>query len=770
MAKAKIHKKNVIDSGRQTERTLLWHIAFWGLAVLLFLPPFFRGLFFATEQRKALLFAIIILLLVCLWKWLRKDYTVLSHPMDYFMLALPAVYIIASFNSINSGLAVDEIVKAILYFIVYWLVVQLIRDLRDAETLIYVIYGSAILVALAALMTATGLINIKDGFSNERLASSFQYANALASFMAAVFAMGVYLWWKFSCQVNENQDYKARVYKYISFLIAVGNCLLVAVLVGAKSNGGFIVFGLGVLLMLVLVPGINRLFVLIHMAMVAVPAAGIIFFFLVNVKEKHATLAWLWVLAGLILTVVLQWLFLTIIQKIFQKENPSRKLLIGGLTFIVIMGLFISFTSLGEIKVLTGKFKADSLAHRVYFIEDAINMVKERPVFGWGGGGWQEAYQYFQSYSYVSRQVHSHYIQVAVETGAAGILAVAGLWLSFLYTLYRAYRKRDKMLTTFLGVSVLIFGIHAAVDFDLSLSALSLVLYTSMAVIRNIDRGIFEEMPPAVVRKNTGKPVLILTASIGLLALLLVIPLLTAQSYYRNAMDLYKKGDKSAVTYMEKAVFYDPFHVEYRVALSDLHRAVGQLDKSLTDMNQALLRSKYSPDIRAGLSQFVLQGGDPKKAVKYAEEAIELAPWQIAYYEFAGNVYKSAGLMELKNKNLQEANKHFSAALNLPKKIQEKRNSLDSFKQKYSNSLGTTPKIALTTGVSEFLVGNIKDASVNLKRALDDQNTKGEAYVWLGLLSEKQGDLKSAEKNLNEAKKISPQLENSYQELKHLLM
>jgi tetratricopeptide (TPR) repeat protein len=430
----------------------------------------------------------------------------------------------------------------------------------------------------------------------------------------------------------------------------------------------------------------------------------------------------------------------------------------------------VSLTLTNEIKSLTGKFKADSLAHRIYFVEDAFNMVKERPLFGWGGGGWQEAYRYFQSYGYNSTQVHSHYIQVAVETGIAGLLAIAGLWMSFLLALFRAYRKKDRLLTTFLGVCALIFGIHAAVDFDLSLSALSLVLYTTMAIIRNVDRGIYEQDSEPVRKGAKGRIGLAINASAGLIILILLIPILSAQYCYNEAMSFYKQKDvDKALIYMQKSAFYDPFYSEYHVALSDVYRLTGKLDMAMDEMNEALLRSKYNPDIRTRLANIALQQGDYQNAVKYAEEAIEMAPWQISYYELAGSTYNSIGLIELKNKRFREADKYISLAIKLPNRVQDKRKGLDPFKQKNSYSLGITPKFALTTGISNFLMGNIKEASANLKRASGDKDLKGEAYVWLSLLSEKQGDTKSAEKYLNEANKISQQLENTYNELKHLL-
>lgn len=774
MAKRVDKNKAKVTKAVGPENNILHTIALAGLGLLLFLPPFFQGLFFAPGQQKALFFAILVFWLVLYWKWSTKNNSFFSHPLDYFMLALPFVYVISSFNAVNYGLAVDAVVKSLLCFIVYWITVQLARSRKDIEIVLWVIYTSAVMVALTGLMAATEIIYIKDGVLNGRLASSLQYPNALASYMAAVLALGSYLWWKYSHKNMDISIQKAKLYKYISFLIAIGNFLLLALLIGAKSNGGFIVFVLGVLMVIAFLPRINRLLFMIHLAIITVPAAGSIYLFLNSVKDKHAYKAWLWVGVGIILAAGLQWIYLKIVAGVLRKENMSYRLLVSVIVLVVIMCLVVSLTFADELKSLIGNFKLYSLMHRVYFMEDAFNMLKERPVLGWGGGGWQEAYQSFQSYSYISREVHSHYLQVAVETGMAGLMILMGIWSSFLLAVYRVYRKYNqsenvRVLIVFVTVLAMIFGIHALVDFDLSMAALSLVLFVSMALIRNIDSSSFEQEHPSA-KEGAGNIGLTMAFAVGFMVLILLIPLLAGQSYLKKGTEYYGKKDiKGAITYIQKAAFYDPLHVDYHLALSDLYRFSGQLDSATAEMSEALLRSKYNPDIQVRLSNIALQREDFENAVRYAEKSIEMAPWQIVYYEYIGTVYKSAGLSELQNKKPQEADKYFSLAINLPKRIQEKRNSLDSFKQKYSNSLVTTPKIALTIGVSEFLLGNTKEASVNLKKALGDKSIKGEAYVWLSLLSEKQGALKLAEKYLNEAKKVSPQMENSYQELRQLL-
>ena len=129
--KLEARKRKSVQNNKEVKEAggnYLHTIAFWGLAVLLFLPPYFRGLFFAPEQEKALIFAAVILWVAWLWKWLNRDYSFLSHPLDYFVLAFPATYLISSFQAVNHGLALDEVVKTTLYFTVYWLASRLVRN------------------------------------------------------------------------------------------------------------------------------------------------------------------------------------------------------------------------------------------------------------------------------------------------------------------------------------------------------------------------------------------------------------------------------------------------------------------------------------------------------------------------------------------------------------------------------------------------------------------------------------------------------------------
>ena len=80
--------------------------------------------------------------------------------------------------------------------------------------------------------------------------------------------------------------------------------------------------------------------------------------------------------------------------------------------------------------------KAMSDTKRIAITTDAVGMALERPLLGWGAGMFPLAYPAYRSFYNMKfvNQAHNDYIQLLVETGAAGFIAGLG----FLVLLYRA--------------------------------------------------------------------------------------------------------------------------------------------------------------------------------------------------------------------------------------------------------------------------------------------------------------------------------------------
>lgn len=50
-----------------------------------------------------ILLAALVFWVVFMWRWLQRDNRVLANPLDYFALALPAMYILSAFGAANKG-------------------------------------------------------------------------------------------------------------------------------------------------------------------------------------------------------------------------------------------------------------------------------------------------------------------------------------------------------------------------------------------------------------------------------------------------------------------------------------------------------------------------------------------------------------------------------------------------------------------------------------------------------------------------------------------
>ncbi|NHM28235.1 hypothetical protein G7K71_14860 [Desulfofundulus sp. TPOSR] len=508
MAKAtattsRVNRTRELAAMTATARPWIYQVSFWGLAALLFFPPFFRGLFFPPEQELALMGAAVIFWFTWLWKHGQRDYSFLSHPLDYFTLALPLVYVIAAFGAVNYGLAVDEIVKNILYFLAYWVAVQVVEQEEDAGRLLHVIYLAAAGVALAGLFTATGLVYIKDGFLNGRIYSTFQYPNALASYLALAGFLGLFLWAHYGSRtVGESitdrvllktlprRLLECRPYGYF---YAAANFIILAVLFGTKSRGGLLITGAVFVLYLIGLHWQKRLPVLLHALYVGGLGYTASHKFIAAAMAKQMGTAWLWILGGLALVLAGQWAYgfaeRRFLSPWFEDKKRVNMALASIILACLVAGAAVLTTHPEVMEKVTSFTYLRNAFSRAYFVKDAMIMIKDRPLLGWGGGGWEEAYRAYQGYLYNSNEVHSHYFQVAVETGVVGLLVLLGIWVSYLWAAHRAYWKApagstSRAMVWAMTAGALAVGLHAAVDFDLSLSALTLALWTLFACVR----------------------------------------------------------------------------------------------------------------------------------------------------------------------------------------------------------------------------------------------------------------------------------------------
>jgi tetratricopeptide (TPR) repeat protein/O-antigen ligase len=763
---------------KKTTGTSQWELshslAFWGLALLLFLSPYFRGLYFPAEQEKALIFTVGVFWLAWLWKWSRQNYSFISNHLDCFVLAFPAVYLISAFQAVNYGPAVDKVLQSTLYLLVYWLASRLIRNEKDIMNILRVIYISAIGVALAGLAAATGIIYITKGIVDGRICSVLQYPNTLGSYLVAIMFIGLYLWRR--AGKAETCRSFAGIKNMNQYLYAAANFLLFAVFIGTKSQGSFLVFLFAIVLFFIVIPKGDRLPVFIHFAIFSLFSSITIWFFLRAVADGKMALAWLWFLIGLIFVLAAQTLYSFSENKGMPGWISGHKniLLFAFCFLLLIIACFIGAgvyaNTHGDIvRMGIDKIRLRNAAERMYFYKDALKMFRERPLLGWGGGGWEEAYRAYQGYFYNSDKVHGYYFQVLVETGIIGILALLGIWASFLHLAHRLFHqaKSDdakKFLLCVIMISAVSLGLHAAIDFDLSLSAVALVIWTMFGLARGIGIHAGAEIEEKKIKKhvplNYVVPVSVLAVSISVVAL--TVSLAMAGNYSAQVgTKVQSQSVNQSIELLKKASAYNPFNADYHSNIARLYQYQGNYEEAIIQAEKAVELSKYSAVRYTELANlFYYREDGSAEAVKNAEKALSAAPFQIERYEFLAKIYFNAGYKDLLAGNRDMAKLYFEKASVVPDRINDITATLNDIEKrlwKDSPMIAPTAAVKLNVGKSQYFLGRWPEAKQNLEDALADTEVGGEATLWLAVLRKQQGRSQEAQDLLAELEESDPE-------------
>lgn len=751
-------KKVKLDSleeitNKEPKTNVFFYLAFSCFVILLFYPPYFRGLFFQGEQQWALLIAGCLFALTWFWKFANREITFLKKPLDFFALLLVGAYILSSFGAANSRLAVAEIVKYAIYFFIFWLSSQLVRRDYDVRILLHSIYISGVGVALAGIMCATNLIYIKDGFVDGRIFSTMQYPNALAAYLVSLVFIGLFL-----C---------AKGNKISRYLYGVGNYILLLIYIATGSRGGVLLFPVAALIFFLGLPKKYRLSIVGHFITVGIAAIVGSHKLSAYLMEGNHIGAWQWFFLGVLVVLVGQ-----VLQYINNKAGKREvAIILMTMLLIVIIGGLIKYSDTESVaKILPSKIvnridkislKEGNVQERFIFWKDAMEIVKEHPVFGLGGGAFEETYRRYQSYFYSSTQVHNHYVQMWAEIGTFGILIFLGLWISYFHTVWKLWWKQENHETKFLVWSMfstaMMLGMHAFLDFDLSLSAITIVLFAMFGLTRGIERYSNSEYK-VLDAKNFGKVKMIYQSAVvgvTLVIMIFISMLHMGRAEARNAAIDFKNQDlELAKAHFEKAIKLDPFNVDYRADLAKVYMNIGDKDKAIDVIESAVDKAPYNSQILGDAANIYFSNKNFDKVVEYSELAVEKFPFNIYLWERLSYWYFVAGLQAFQIGDDNLAFDLMQNATEVPGKVEAKMSEMTEFHKKRWKKhilplMTITPHIRLYNGIGSYFVHDWVTAEKNMKILLinvNDEKLKGEAAMWLSIMYEKQGKNVEAEK------------------------
>lgn len=731
------------------------------MALLYLLTPLFKGSFFPSTQYRALVFISLVFILV-LYDWNKN--TGLSfrmHLLDVFILALPVIYFAGIFRAANYGLALNEFIKYVLYCLTYFTVRYIVGKNRNGtHFLLQAVFFSAVVVALAGFLSASGVVAVKDSFYAQRISSTLQYPNSLACCLGAASFLGLFLW-------AASLENSSKIRSFLTpwpYLYNAGTYFVLTALAGARSIGGLAAFAVVFVIFLILVEYRHRLFVLASIIVtgpVSLLAGRKIVSSLIL---SNFIQAWFWLILGLLVVIAYQVLLSKVlVNSLLRLENRRRavNIVLGGAFILAVAGaaVYTSTIFTGSFKELGGRLQTGSF--RVDFLEDAARMYLDRPLLGWGGGAWGELYRSYQQYYYNSTQVHSFYGQVAVESGTLGLLAVAGIWICFLLAAFRLYKKGKESgtIAAVVAAAVMIGG-HSALDFSLSHSSIAVVLWTMFGIVSGIYFSTDKQDRMEKNRSSGTKRIYVLASTITIIVFLVSFSLAVSDKLFYSS---YPKDVRN----MELAQKLNPLNSKYYYLSSLLHLNNKEKEKALEHAKKAVALGRYNGENYLNLSYIAFQAGEYDLAYRNAEKGVALAPLVNGCYEYYSHVSYTVAIEKFKVGDKKEAREFLDRTIAINRKLAQKMNSLtEEQKKKWEGAELPAPSgtMLLNAGVAAVLLDDWKVASENLKpiSGSGDKRLKSEALFWLSIMNNELGNQEEALKLLKQSTDLNPSLAQKY--------
>ncbi len=634
--------------------------------VLLFYLPIWRGLYDDLSMAVTSIFTAILLLGAIALKIKKQEYRFLNTPLDIAVLLYAAAYLLAIINAVHIGEAIWGFLKALNYFLVYMLVCQVIPDLQSARTVLKTLLASATAVAVIGLMAATGYSDYPGAFVENHIMSTLQYHNTTAAYLGAMSFVGFALLLA-PAERSRRFIYSGAVY------------LMLLVTVTAISKGALLMVMAAALILFLGIPARYRwvyVYNLFYIFAIAFLASSLLVPRITGGEPGSGVII---ILAGLLLTLVGQ-----LLRNYLQHISQARFFRISALTALMVLvigaGVFITSPAgqnmmpedLKKEILEVADFSDASYVYRADFIRWGMDIARDYPLTGSGAGGWRALMSHYQDYRYFTADAHNHVIQVLVEAGVFGMMVYIAIWVLAIIAVIRFSRRstqgqegttgEERILLGGTFVAALAIGLHALIDFDLSIPALFIILVSLLAVINQIS-GYYNANTN--VSQHGGWPRLILPALLAILLLYGSSRAALGLIYAEKGIEELKSIERgtntigtqreTAITFLEKAAIYDPLNAEVQVNLSKCYaslyldlarqespRAPNAYQQTLESIEKAEHLMPFDPKTVNAALNSALTIGNVEASLRLGRQIVKIGPNDSQSYEVLGEVLYGA--------------------------------------------------------------------------------------------------------------------------------
>ena len=316
----------------------------------------------------------------------------------------------------------------------------------------------------------------------------------------------------------------------------------------------------------------------------------------------------------------------------------------------------------------------DTMEVRLAIWENTLEMIKDRPIAGFGIGNYKVFYPvYHQSDKVFSEEIqlrtaHNDYLQTAVELGLVGFLLFLGLPAAPFIMAFRLIspRKPPEVRLMVIGLigGIIGFLVQAVFSFPMERAMPPLIFFTYLAFLTIFYNRHVSKKGPLLVKIPRGVGILlfIALATAGFMLTRFNLCNILSDRYYRLALISEKRGAwPETISAGLKSLEYNPYQMN---ALSSVGRAYmesNQALKGIDALEETLEAYPYSINAMVNLAVAYHKAGDKDKAIETFRQVLEIKPDYPRALANMGKIY-------MKDKDYDNALKHFTKALKYDKK------------------------------------------------------------------------------------------------------
>ncbi|MCM8788651.1 MAG: O-antigen ligase family protein, partial [Candidatus Omnitrophica bacterium] len=291
------------------------------------------------------------------------------------------------------------------------------------------------------------------------------------------------------------------------------------------------------------------------------------------------------------------------------KPDLNTALRKASAIFLILLFVFKAYAGVFQ-------FEKGTLKSRLLIWKTSIEMIRNRPISGYGTGNFEVAYYKFASekedvFLPQDRRVdraHNEFIEVAVENGLVGLF----LFLFFIFAIYRMFwwiytgkkgGSGEKIVSVFAITSISGILVNSLASFPLQTSSGCFFFFLNCGILSRMYFTVLEQSP---IEKRFSYPGI---AFFSMASMCAVIVFSVAALYSSYSLERSKRimrlavERKDAVLWLlaemniKNAINYNPFSVEVYFHAGKLYLVAGQLESSRENFIRALKFNPYSEQV-----------------------------------------------------------------------------------------------------------------------------------------------------------------------------